>query len=86
MKKVNVVFHNRSEQGLLGQLMEVEKNKIYFEFSSLALQNKWNLSPYKVPLQNGVFSDFPDFLYYLPGFIADSLPDGWLLFNCDLNL
>jgi serine/threonine-protein kinase HipA len=76
MKKINVIYAGWGERFRLGVLADDGKD-IMFEYTAEALERGLELSPYKMPLARGGFSGFPEFLFRLPGFISDALPDGW---------
>lgn len=82
MKKVNVFYHGWGEDWQLGTLADNGK-QLLFEFSDEALKQGLELSPLKIKLQKEAFGDLPSFQMKLPGFIADSLPDGWGLLLMD---
>jgi serine/threonine-protein kinase HipA len=76
MKKINVIYAGWGERFQLGVLADDGKD-IMFEYTTEALERGLELSPYKMPLGRGGTSGFPDYLFRLPGFISDALPDGW---------
>ena len=60
----------------LGTLATKNK-KIYFEYDADFLKTRLEISPYKLPLKNGVFSCEDDTFEGIWGVFADSMPDGW---------
>ena len=76
MKKLNVFYNGWGKYIHYGTLVEKDQ-KIYFEFTTKALESDIQLSPIQTPLSPGLFSNFPKHQDNLPGFIADCLPDGW---------
>lgn len=76
MKKLNVMYNGWGKAMHYGTLAEKDQ-KIYFEYTTEALKSVIQLSPIQTPLSAGLFHDFPNYQDNLPGFIADSLPDGY---------
>ncbi len=73
MKEVEVYYN-----GILwGKLFQANTGKIYFQYSAQAIESKIELSPLRCKLTPGAQTDFPQYLFHLPGFIYDCLPDGW---------
>lgn len=75
-KLVNVFYHRGLTKLKVGRLA-LENRKIYFEYDRGFLQMGIELSPYKLPLKTGVFTDIDNIFDGLFGLFADSLPDGW---------
>lgn len=75
-KLVNV-FYNKDDKKLKVGRLALENRKIYFEYDKNFLKSGIELSPYKLPLKGGVFSDMDNMFDGLFGLFADSLPDGW---------
>ena len=74
--KLNVflnMYGKRQEVGLLQQ----DKQRILFEYSPAFLKSSIELSPFKLPLKNGVFEEKSRVFDGLFGLFNDSLPDGW---------
>ena len=63
----------RREVGLLSE----ENGRIFFEYEPEFLTSGIELSPFKLPLQPGVFEDAGRTFGGLFGLFDDSLPDGW---------
>ena len=76
MKKLNVIYKGWGERYQLGVLAE-EGRDLLFEYSAQAIARGLELSPFKLPLSNKSFGDFPEHQLRLPGLIYDALPDGW---------
>ena len=72
--KVYLVAH--SQERLVGTLAYKDK-KIYFEYDPIFLSSNIELSPYKLPLKNGIFTCEETMFDGLFGLFSDSLPDGW---------
>lgn len=76
MKKLSVIYAGWGERFLLGTLAD-DGSQLLFEYSNEALSRGLELSPFHVKLRAQAYGGFPEFLFRLPGFIADALPDGW---------
>ena len=76
MKKIDVYYSGWGEHWRLGQLAD-NGVQLLFEYSVEALGRKLELSPLHLQLRSQAYADFPSHQMRLPGFIADSLPDGW---------
>jgi serine/threonine-protein kinase HipA len=81
MKKLEVRFDGWGEGWHVGTLGDAGGGPV-FEFAPEALRRGVELSPLRVPLGTASFSG-PAHAWGLPGFIADSLPDGWGLLLMD---
>lgn len=67
----------------VGELAE-SQGKIYFEYDADFIKRGLEISPFKLPLAQRFFKDISRReLYWLPGVIYDSLPDGWGLLVMD---
>ncbi len=77
MTKLVNVFYNRGKEKINVGRLANEKRKIYFEYDKDFLNRGIELSPYKLPLKAGVFSNTDGVFEGLYGLFADSLPDGW---------
>lgn len=75
-KLVNVFYHKDNSKLKVGRLAQ-DNRKIYFEYEKDFLKSGTQLSPYKLPLKEGVFEDKDHLFDGLFGLFADSLPDGW---------
>ncbi len=60
----------------VGRLLDAE-HRIHFQYDSGFLTSKLELSPFKLPLRPGVFSEGPSEFLGLYGLFHDSVPDGW---------
>ena len=76
MKKLNVIYMGWGERFDLGVLAD-DGNDLLFEYSAEALKRGLELSPYKLPLSEKAYGDFPEHQLRLPGLVSDALPDGW---------
>ena len=75
-KLVNVFYNKASKKLKVGRLA-IKNRKIYFEYDEDFLNTGIELSPYKLPLKSGIFTDQDHVFDGLFGLFADSLPDGW---------
>lgn len=82
MKKLQVHYEGWGEKWHLGTLAD-DGRQLLFEYSAEARQRGLELSPLHMPLRPLAYGDFPAYLFRLPGFIADALPDGWGLMLMD---
>lgn len=76
MKKLDVHFCGWGQNWHLGTLAH-EGRVLLFEYSDEALQRGVELSPIYLKLRQVAYVGFPGTQDYLPGLIADALPDGW---------
>jgi serine/threonine-protein kinase HipA len=83
LKKLTVTFrHNEHTESTVGTLAE-QNRQIYFEYDQGWINSGLELSPFKLPLKQGLF-EHKDFSFGpLPGLFDDSLPDGWGLLLMD---
>ena len=71
------VFCNlRGARYFVGRLAERNRT-ILFEYDKDFLNAGIDISPFKLPLQPGIFEDKERVFDGLPGVFNDSLPDGW---------
>jgi serine/threonine-protein kinase HipA len=75
--KIVNVFYNKSNTKLKVGRLALNDRKIYFEYDNSFLSTGIELSPYKLSLKSGVFSDKDNIFDGLYGVFSDSLPDGW---------
>jgi serine/threonine-protein kinase HipA len=76
--KLNVYLNLYGKRQMLGILSEVDNGRhIYFQYSPDFLNTGVQLSPFKLPLKNGVFEEIDRVFDGLFGLFNDSLPDGW---------
>ena len=80
--EIKVGLNFGSEIQSFGRLAE-RNGIIYFEYDEDFVQNGVEISPFKLPLRNGVVELPSDPFEGLAGVFSDSLPDGWgrLLFD-----
>ena len=80
--EIKVGLNFGSEIQSVGRLAE-RNGIIYFEYDENFVQNRIKISPFKLPLRNGVVELPSDPFEGLIGVFSDSLPDGWgrLLFD-----
>lgn len=72
--KVSIIF---DQEPISVGRMAVRNNKIYFEYDSSFLELGLEISPLKLPLQNGLIQFDKEPFEGLAGVFNDSLPDGW---------
>ncbi|MBT3215169.1 MAG: type II toxin-antitoxin system HipA family toxin [Deltaproteobacteria bacterium] len=83
MKKLTVTFrHDKHTESTVGTLAE-QDHRIYFEYDQAWLNSGIELSPFKLPLKEGLFEHKDLSFGPLPGLFDDSLPDGWGLLLMD---
>ncbi|MCW7546604.1 type II toxin-antitoxin system HipA family toxin [Photorhabdus sp. APURE] len=76
--RLQVIYHGLGEQWVLGHLAEsTARGRYLFEYTDKALDSGIEFSPLQLPLSSDTYANFECFQDWLPGFIADSLPDGW---------
>lgn len=75
--RLNVFLNAFAKRELIGVLDNKNTNRIYFEYAPSFLKQGINLSPFKLPLNPGVFEDTAQTFGGLYGLFNDSLPDGW---------
>lgn len=76
IQKVSVFLNQSKSKQKVGTLL-LKDRTIYFEYDSIFLKSKIELSPYKLPLKSGVHICEESFFDGLFGVFDDSLPDGW---------
>ena len=89
LARLNVVYLGWGESWPLGTLAQVD-GRMLFEYSAQAIERGLEFSPLRVPLPRpgaapSAYSG-PRHFHGLPGFIADSLPDGWGMLLMDRAL
>lgn len=83
MKKLAVRFtRTPAESSAVGTLAS-ERGRVYFEYEPGFLASGWNLSPLRLPFEEGLFEHRDQEFGPLPGLFDDSLPDGWGLLLMD---
>lgn len=76
IKNINVFLQFSEKQHLVGELVD-DGQTIFFKYSSSFLQSNYEISPYKLPLKDGIIKA-PNIPFNgLFGVFDDSLPDGW---------
>jgi len=75
MRQIDV-FLNHARKLKVGTLLYKER-KIFFEYDKTFLKSSLEISPYKLPLKEGVFECKDMTFEGLWGVFNDSLPDGW---------
>jgi serine/threonine-protein kinase HipA len=73
IKLVEVYIHNL----LVGKLAQTENGCCAFEYDAKFIQNGFSISPFELPLQNGVFIAKSTPFDGNFGVFDDCLPDGW---------
>ena len=76
MKKIKVFYNACGKRSFAGILAE-EKGRIFFEYAPEFIAQGIELSPFRLPLQTGVFEGPAHFRGGLFGLFCDSLPDRW---------
>lgn len=79
MKELSVVYCGFGQSVPIGTLAEDGK-AVLFQYSTQAINLQLDLSPLRTPLRQAAYPDKPGQyadLHDVPGFIYDSLPDGW---------
>lgn len=82
---IEVFCNLRGQRHYVGRLAERARS-VYFEYDKNFLNNGPELSPFKLPLQPGVFEDKERVFDGLPGLFNDSLPGGWGVLLLDRTL
>jgi len=73
---VHVYFMKGYDKLLMGRLL-LKDRKIFFEYDSNFIKLGLQLSPFKLPLKNGVIKSNDHTFEGLFGIFNDSIPDGW---------
>ena len=82
LKQIEVIFNNR----LVGRLASTNEGLCAFEYSQEWLSSGFSISPFELPLRNGVFIAKPHPFEGGFGVFDDCLPDGWGLLILDRYL
>ena len=85
INSLDVYCNLRGTRHFVGRLAERNRS-ILFEYDKDFLNSGIELSPFKLPLQTGLFEDKERVFDSLPGVLNDSLPDGWGLLLLDRAL
>lgn len=70
---LNIHFKDR----LLGKMIISDENRCIFEYDVDFLKDGFSISPFHLPLREGIFTAKPEPFNGLFGVFSDSLPDGW---------
>ena len=73
--RVNIFLNIEGKRFWVGGLSE--QGAIYFQYASSFLKTAFEVSPIAMPLSESVWKASNGLFDGLPGFVADSLPDGW---------
>ena len=82
IKQIEVIYDNR----LVGRLALTKEGLCAFEYSVEWIGSGFSISPFELPLQNGVFIAKPRPFEGGFGVFDDCLPDGWGLLILDRYL
>ena len=83
MKKLTVRFTRSPGESLLVGTLAEDRGRVYFEYDPEFLAAGWDLSPFRLPFERGLFEHADREFGPLPGLFDDSLPDGWGLLLMD---
>lgn len=75
--KLHVYLNAYGKRLFVGLLEDTVNGRIFFEYAPEFIKTGIELSPFKLPLQTGVFEDEKRTFDGLFGLFNDSLPDGW---------
>ena len=73
IQKVIVKYNNK----IVGYLIEMEDNKIAFQYDEEWIESGFSISPFSLPLTNKIYINQKQIFDGLYGVFQDSLPDGW---------
>jgi serine/threonine-protein kinase HipA len=73
---VYVYYHGSGIKQRMGRLFLTHR-KIFFEYDAEFIKTGFQLSPFKLPLRQGVLESQDRTFEGLMGVFNDSLPDGW---------
>ena len=79
---LDVFLHLNNKKHHVGRCLQVD-HEIFFEYQPDFIKTNLELSPFKLPLKSGAYSDSENTFDGLPGLLYDSLPDGWGLLLMD---
>ncbi len=83
MKKLDVRFTRNPSDSLQVGVLAEDSGRVYFEYDTEFLATDLNLSPFRLPFEQGLFEHTDRQFGPLPGLFDDSLPDGWGLLLMD---
>ncbi len=83
MKKLDVRLSRGPGDGRLVGTLADDRGRVYFQYDADFLATGLNLSPFRLPLEPGLFEHADRDFGPLPGLFDDSLPDGWGLLLMD---
>lgn len=84
--KLRVYLNTFGKRYFVGLLEDTADRRVFFEYAPDFVKTGIELSPFKLPLQTGVFEDEKRTFEGLFGLFNDSLPDGWGLLLLDRKL
>lgn len=73
---VYIYYRGLDDRQLMGRLL-LKNRQIFFEYDTAFIKLKLELSPFKLPLKNGVILSNDRVFDGLFGVFNDSIPDGW---------
>ena len=73
IQKVIVKYNNK----IVGYLIEMEDNKIAFQYDEEWIKSGFSISPFSLPLTSKIYINQKQIFDGLYGVFQDSLPDGW---------
>ncbi|ROR09965.1 type II toxin-antitoxin system HipA family toxin [Erwinia sp. JUb26] len=78
LRRLEVIYEGWGEHWVLGTLAEGrQRGEWLFEYSAQSIDRGIEFSPLLHPPVSTTYADFERHQEGIPGFIADSLPDGW---------
>ena len=83
MKTLDVQFTRGPGDSLHVGTLAQDRHRTYFEYAPEFLATGWDLSPFRLPFDAGLFEHTDREFGPLPGVFDDSLPDGWGLLLMD---
>lgn len=83
MKKLTVRLNFSPQHSITVGTLAEQDRRTYFEYAPAFIETGLELSPFKLPLQQGLFEHRDHRFGPLPGLFDDSLPDGWGLLLMD---
>lgn len=83
MKKLDVCLARHPDDTLSVGTLAEDRGQVYFQYATDFLTTGLSLSPFRLPLDPGLFQHTDRDFGPLPGVFDDSLPDGWGLLLMD---